>query len=407
MTTERETAGGRNVVVVGGSFAGLGAAYRLRERLRPTDRVTLVSQSERFTFAPSLIWAALGQPLLHSSFALEPALSAKGIEFIPSHVREVRVADHVVITDKEELPYHRLVVATGGRPDPNAVPGLAGEFRAASWIVGEDSAMEARNVIRDLYANPGPLVIGSARNASYYSAAYELALALDTALREKGIRDRVPMTFVTAEPFLGSLGFGQTAASSQLQRLFAERDIASRVNVDIDRIRRCEVDLSTGETLPAHAAVIMPPFTGVVDIWKSAGLTDETGMIPVTDLYQHVEHRDIFAAGVASYFARPVPPLPEQRAPQTGYLAVHMGKAAGENVAASLDCGLNAQRPLPYLVDMRVIDGGSVGLLLTSRGNRVLSHNAIRLPGTAAHALKSSIERYLVWRLRTGRIDLP
>jgi sulfide:quinone oxidoreductase len=143
---------------------------------------------------------------------------------------------HRLTTDDGEVFYDRLIIATGGRPNASAVPGLAGEFRAASWVVGEDSALEARNVLRTLREEPGPLVIGAAQGASYLSAAYELVLALDTALLREGIRERVPMTFVTAEPHLGHLGFGQTAAERELEQLFAQRHIASRVDVRIKRV---------------------------------------------------------------------------------------------------------------------------------------------------------------------------
>ena len=62
MQSTRETPQGRHVVVAGGSFAGLGAAYTLRQALRAEDRVTVVAASEEFVFAPSLIWATLGRP---------------------------------------------------------------------------------------------------------------------------------------------------------------------------------------------------------------------------------------------------------------------------------------------------------------------------------------------------------
>lgn len=397
----------RHIVVVGGSFAGLAAAYTLRRRLPPEDRITVISQSGHFTFAPSLVWAALGQPLLHSSFALEPALAAHGIEFVRSHVREVRAGERTVVTEEGEATYDRLLIATGGRPDPSSVPGLAGEFRSASWVVGEDSAMEARNVLRRLSSQPGPLIIGAAQGASYISAAYELALALDTALRRQNLRDRIPITFVTAEPYLGHLGYGQTAAMARLDRLFAERGIGARVGVGIEHVGAHEVSLSNGEALPAQASVIMPPFTGVVDIWKSAKLTDNSGLIPINAQYRHVEHEDVYAAGVAAHFTEPVPPLGLARTPHTGYLSVHMGKFAGQNMAASLGSGQPSSQTLPAVLDIRVLDGGNVGLFITSRGREHLHNRAVQLPGSAAHLLKASIERYLVWRLRTGRIGLP
>jgi sulfide:quinone oxidoreductase len=394
----------RHVVIAGASFAGLGAAYTLRKRLRPEDRVTVIAPNDSFVFAPSLVWAALGRSSAHSRFALEPALRRKNIEYVQSAVREVDVAGHTVRTDDDQVSYDKLIIATGGRPDTTAIPGLAGEFRVASWIVSENSAMEARNVLRKLFSEPGPLVIGAAQGASYISAAYELALALETALRREGLRDRVPITFVTAEPFLGHLGFGQTAARDRIQKLFSQRNIETRVAVAIEHVQAEEVKLSSCETLLANAIVIMPPFTGAVDIWKSAGLTDETGMVPVTSEYRHIEQPDIYAAGVASYFSQPVPPLGLAHAPHTGYLSLHMGKAAGQNAAASLDCGTPAPRPLPRTMDVRVLDGGRVGLLLTSRGDATLRHRAMVLPGVVAHRLKSAIERYLVWELRTGRV---
>jgi sulfide:quinone oxidoreductase len=407
MITAQQTGPARHVVIAGGSFAGLAAAYTVRAALRPDDRVTLVAPNTHFVFAPSLVRAALGERLLHSSFPLDAALAAKDIDYRHGSVRSVQADQQTVRLDDGELHYDRLIVTTGGRPDTSTIPGLAGEFRLASWIVGEDSAMEARNTVRRYFEDPGPLVIGAAQGASYVSGAYELALSLDAELRRRGLRDRVPLTFVTAEPYLGHLGFGQSAAQAHLVRLFAERDIATRVGVSIERVTREAVQLSNGESLETRTAIVMPPFTGAVDIWKSAGLTDTTGMIPVTAEYRHTIQPEIYAAGVASYFQEPIPPLGCVHPPGTGYLSVRMGQAAGQNVAASLDCGLPAKHPLPSVLDVRILAGPDTGLLLSSWGRQQLHHTAQRLPGKSAAALKLTVERYLLWRLRTGRMDLP
>jgi sulfide:quinone oxidoreductase len=397
----------RHVVVAGGSFAGLGAAYTLRERLGREDRVTVIEPSCRFVFAPSLVWAVLGRSLYHGAFALYPALEAKGIEYHRAFVREVRVDENTVRVDDGEIHYDRLIIATGGRPNATAIPGLAGEFRAAHWIVGEESAAEAGDTLRRLFDDPGPVVIGAAPGATYFSGVYELALALDTVLRKQRIRDRVPLTFVTGQPYLGDLGFDQDAARVKLETLFAVKNIAYRTSMPIKRVTSHEVSLGSGETLPAMVSVIMPPFIGDVDLRKSPDLTDEHGFIPVNDRYQHVRYPDVYAAGVACSFDRPIPPLTEPRAPHTGYLAVRMGQAAAQNVAASLGFGSPARRTLPYVLDVRLLDGGSTGLFLASWGAKRLQNRAIELPGKAAHYLKALQERYLVWRLRTGRMDLP
>lgn len=405
MTTETKRTEATHVVVVGGGFAGLGAAYTLRKRLPESDRVTVVAPSPFFIFTPSLIWTPFSRTVADASFELGPALAEMGIEFIASYVRGVDVAHNTLTTDEGELRFDRLVITTGGRPDAGRIPGLAGEFRSASWIVGEDSAMDVANVFDRLVESPGPLVVGSAPDASYYSAAYELALLIDQELRRRTIREQVPMTFVTAEPFIGDLGFGQTAARPVLERLLAQRDIATRTGVGIDRISPTEVTLSTGEVLPVSASIIMPPLTGSVDIWKSARLTEGHGFVPIDHTYRHVRFPQVYAAGIAARFDEPVAPLGTIRPPHTGYLSTQMGRIAAENLAADLGYGSPAPRTFPNLLDFRIIDGGSAGAVLTSRGEERLQHTAQELTGTAAHELKESAEQFLIWRLRTGHVD--
>jgi sulfide:quinone oxidoreductase len=405
MTTETTRSEGAHVVVVGGGFAGLGAAFTLRKRLPEHDRITVVAPSPFFIFSPSLIWTPFSRSITDASFELGPALNEMGIELVTSYVRKVDVAGKTLTTDDGEMHFDRLVITTGGRPDTERIPGLAGEFRSASWIVGEDSAMEVGTVFDRLVETPGPLVIGSAPDASYYSAAYELALLIDEELRRREVRDHVPLTFVTAEPSIGDLGFGQRAARPVLEALLARRGIATRTGAGIDHVSPGVVALSTGEVLPVQASIIMPPFTGAVDIWKSAGLTDGHGFVPITETYRHTRFPQIYAAGIAARFIRPVSPLGTIRPPHTGYLSTQMGRIAAENLAADMGYGKPAPRAFPNLLDFRIIDGGSGGALLTSRGEEQLQHTAQELMGTTAHELKESAEQFLIWRLRTGHVD--
>ncbi|HLJ66259.1 MAG TPA: FAD-dependent oxidoreductase [Chloroflexota bacterium] len=395
---------GPRVVIVGGSFAGLAAAYAAREHLRPDGRVTVIAATGRFIFAPSLIWTAFDKPVPHTSFNLDAALGAKGIEFVRAPVDAIRTDQQLVVTEQAEIPYDRLVIATGGVPNAAAIPGLAGELRRATWIVGEDSARDARAMLHRIFEHPGPLVVGAAQGASYISAAYELALNLDNELRRRGQRERVPITFVTGERALGDLRIGQTAAHHALERLFEERDIAFHAGAGIRRVEQGVIRLTDGRILEAAGAIIMPPFSGSVNIWHSAGLTDATGLVPVTAEYRHASFPEVYAAGVAAYFEQPVPPLNQWPAPHTGYLSLHMGRVAGTNVAASLGSGTPAEHPLPYVVDTRVLDGGDVGLLITSTGREELRHTAAEVPGQVAHYFKAASDRYLSWQLRNGRL---
>ena len=75
-------------------------------------------------------------------------------------------------------------------------------------------------------ASPGPMVVGAVQGASCFGPAYEYALTAVTDLRRRKIRDRVPMTFVTSEPYIGHLGLGGVGdTKSMLESVLRDRDI--------------------------------------------------------------------------------------------------------------------------------------------------------------------------------------
>ena len=115
MDTSTTSHTGRQVVVVGAGFAGLGAAHTLRRLLPAGDRVTVVSSTGHFVFAPSLIWTPFGRSSFSASFDLATSLAAHGIDFHQASVREVDLDNRLVLTDRQPLLYDRLVIATGKR----------------------------------------------------------------------------------------------------------------------------------------------------------------------------------------------------------------------------------------------------------------------------------------------------
>jgi sulfide:quinone oxidoreductase len=57
--------------------------------------------------------------------------------------------------------------------------------------------------------NPGPVVVGAAPGAGCFGPLYEFILTLDDELRKRQLRDRVTLTIVTPEPYVGHLSTGQ------------------------------------------------------------------------------------------------------------------------------------------------------------------------------------------------------
>jgi hypothetical protein len=84
-----------------------------------------------------------------------------------------------------------------------------------------------------------------------------------------------------------------------------------------------------------------------------------------------------------------------------------MARAAARNVAAAITGSTRVAPVLPRLLDVRILDGGDTGLLLVSADlNRRLGL-ALTLPGRVAHATKTLLAHYVIWKLRTGYTNLP
>jgi sulfide:quinone oxidoreductase len=197
------------IVVLGGSFAGLTAAFELKRDLRERADVTLVSRDPRFVFIPSLIWVVPGwRKPGQISFEIEPVLRRRDIGFVHAVAEKIDPAAKKVVTDRGEIDYDYLVIATGPKYDWSVVAGL-GPADGTTWSVCNlPHAMEAAKAWLDRVQDPGPVVIGATQLASCFGAEYEIAFNIDRALRQARIRDKVDLTFFTAEPFLGHFGIG-------------------------------------------------------------------------------------------------------------------------------------------------------------------------------------------------------
>ena len=100
----------------------------------------------------------------------------------------------------------------------------------------------------DFVAAPGPIVVGAVQGASCFGPAYEFTMIMETDLRQRKLRDRVPMTFVTAEPYLGHLGL---AGVERLTAALVSARQRERVLGYIEAGRNSDAKLVVGGSVPA------------------------------------------------------------------------------------------------------------------------------------------------------------
>jgi len=398
-----------SIVVLGGNFAGLNAAFRLKEDLGERADVTVVSRDPRFVFIPSLIWVVPGwRKPGQISFLLEPALRRRGIRFVETVAQRIDPEQNVLYTGAGEMKYDYLLIATGPKYDWSMVPGLGPADGTTHSVCNLPHAMDAAKAWLDFVQDPGPVVIGSTQFASCFGAEYEVAFNIDRALRQAKIRKEVKLTFFTAEPFLGHFGIGgMRGGEAMLKGYFKLLGIEAIANVSTTAVTKDSITLSNGRVLAHKYAIVIPPFTGVQAILDSPGIGDARGFVPVNDRYQHETYPNIYAAGVAVQVKPPVPTDVPTGVPKTGWMAEVMAKVAAHNIAAEI-CGTESrEKPFRDIAPLCLMDAGNMGMLIAL--DRVFKPRRweIMVPGPWSHWAKLGFERYYLTKMKYGLMKLP
>lgn len=402
-----------HVVVVGAGLGGVPAAYELRHLLPRQHQVTLVSDKPAFTFIPGLIQVALDlKPLHHVQLDLAPLARRHGLNWVPGKVTALDPQrQRLTVADHGNLDYDYLLIATGASLAFDLIPGTGPHGGYTQSVCTPDHALTARQAWRDLLKNPGPLVVGAAPGAGCFGPAYEFALVADQILRRHGIRDQVPITYVTPEPYVGHLGVSGVKNARELTAdLMAQRGIEVIDNAAITAVDPTAIALADGRRLPFRYAMVLPAFRGAEFIRAVPGLGDERGFIPVESTQRHPQFPNIYAAGVSTKLAQPdQTPIPIGL-PKSGQMAEAMATAAAHNIAVDVGA-VKADWQVPTLDALCFAEFGDTGIAYIAApvlpdavtGKRRHSY-AVRGPWVVW--VKAAFEEYFMMKIRWG-VGMP
>ncbi len=392
--------GKKRIVIVGGSFGGINAAYALRRKLRDRAEITLISREAEFTFIPSLPWVILGwrdPARLHVSLARP--LGRRGIRFVHGNVQELHPDRGEVRTAGETIPYDYLVVASGAELDYAAVPGIGPDAHTQSTFTTGEAVMAREALARTLRLDRGRIVIGAAAGASCIGPAYEIAMQIDTALRRIRRRHRFQIAFVTPEPFAGHFGVGGIGKSQRMfEDEFAERHIDRIVNASIAEARPDRLVLADGSEHAFDFGLVVPAFLGSPFVRGASGLANPRGFVTVTPELRSAKFENIYAVGVSVAIAPPAPTPVPVAVPKTGGMTDLMAQAAAHNIAADIIGGSKVDGLT--LAASCIADAGDTAFWLYA-DPFLPPRNRVRYKrGKWAHYLKAVFERYYLARIR-------
>ena len=401
------------VVIVGAGIGGVPCAYELRKRLAKEHRVTLVGSSPYFEFTPSNPWVAVGwrqreQTRLH----LREPLESKGIEWIAESVESIDAPQNSLkLRSGTLLQYDYLVIATGPKLAFEEVPGL-GPAGFTQSVCTQEHAVQAWTKYQEFVQNPGPVVIGAAAGASCFGPAYEFAMIVDADLRRRKIRDRVPMTFVTSEPYIGHMGLGGVGDSKGLMESeLRKRHIKWVTNAKITAVTADSMAVTEHDEegkpkkdhqLPFRYAMVLPAFKGVDAVAGVPGLCNPRGFVLIDERQRSKQYSNIYSAGVCVAIppveATPVP----TGAPKTGYMIESMVSAICENIAA----GIAGKAPAAQATwnAICLADFGDTGIAFVALPEIPPRNVTWAKGGKWVHLAKIAFEKYFLRKVRTGSV---
>ena len=337
-----------HIVILGAGIGGMPAAYEMAELLRPGDKLTVLCDNPMHHFTPSNPWVAVDwRKRGDIEVEIAPLLAKKKVDFIPVGAKRLHPdRNQIELDDGRSIDYDFLVIATGPKLAFDEVEGLGPNGHTHS-ICHVDHAVEAERAWQEFVKDPGHIVVGAVQMASCYGPAYEFAMIMDTDLRRRKIRDKVPMTFVTAEPYIGHLGLGGVGDSKGLmESVMRDRHIKWICNAKTTKVEagRMYVTEHNDEGAPKKEHVLefkysmmLPAFKGIDAVFGIEGLTNPRGFILIDAFQRNPKFKNIYSVGVC--VAIPpveVTPVPTG-APKTGYMIESMVNATVHNIREALD----------------------------------------------------------------------
>ncbi|MBT3504754.1 MAG: NAD(P)/FAD-dependent oxidoreductase [Piscirickettsiaceae bacterium] len=401
-----------HIITIGASIGGLPAAYEMRAVLDESHQVTVVSNTPLFHFVPSNPWVATGyRDKSQTSFEIGPYLNAKNIVFSSAGVDEILAEkNQVKLGDSQVLDYDYLIVATGPKLAFDEIEGLGPEGYTQS-ICTLDHAEKAQQAWQIFMRNPGPIVVGAVQGASCFGPAYEYVLMLSHILRQAKIRDQVPMTFVTAEPYIGHLGMGGVGDSKGLlESEFRQHDIQWITNAKVTDITEGAMQVEQvndqGDVIKQHDlafdySMLLPAFKGV-DCVANLGedVVNARGFLKVDNLQRNPTYPNIYGVGVCIA----IPPLDQTPvpvgAPKTGYMIESMASAAVQNIHACIE-GKTPEKIATWNA-ICLADMGETGAAFVAMPQIPPRNTAWMKKGKWVKWAKVAYEKYFLYKVKTG-----
>ena len=272
------------IVILGGGTGGTLVANRLRRLYSEDDvEIVVVDQDDRHVYQPALLFVPFGLSGVEEIVRPRARQLHSGISFKESAIERVDIeAREVHLFDETTLTYDVLVIATGAVLAPEETEGLldTGWMESVFTFFGPEPAAALEKALRDFEG--GRLVVNVVDMPIKCPVApLEFCFLADWYFTERGIRDKVQLTYAT--PLDGA--FTKPVASKHLGGMLAEKgvELVTEFNTgEVDGVNG-KLIAYDGTEIPFDLAVVIPLHSGAAYVGRSNGLGDELNFVPTDE----------------------------------------------------------------------------------------------------------------------------
>lgn len=286
----------QRIVILGGGVGGTIVANLIARKLsRQQAQVTLIDRTGKHAYQPGWLYIPFGGQPPERLERSERRLLSRRVRLVIGDATQIdRERQRIEMDDGTVYPYDMLVVATGAHIAPEELPGYV---ERAHHFYSAEAALRLHAALRDF--SGGKVVVGVA-DIPYKCppAPLEFTFMLDDYLRERGLRDKTEITYLSPINRV----FTIESVAEFVTPLLDERGIGYELFFNTESIdpQAHTVSSMEGTTLPFDLLVLIPPHRGA-PIVRASGLGDAQGWIPTDrETLQSKDDPHIYVLGDAS-----------------------------------------------------------------------------------------------------------
>ncbi|MCY0849510.1 NAD(P)/FAD-dependent oxidoreductase [Sulfuracidifex metallicus] len=392
------------VLVLGGRFGGLSAAYTLKRLVGNKADIKLINK-DRFTyFRPALPHVAIGvRDVEELKIDLSQAMPEKGIQFQQGEVMKIDAPKSTVVYKRPdgsivEEDYDYVMVGIGAHL---ATELLKGWDQYGYSVCEPEYAVKLREKLNNFKG--GNITIGSGYfyqghnpkpkvpenyvptgDSACEGPVFEMSLMLHGYFMKKGMLNKVKMTVFSPGEYLSDLSVGsRKAVASIYQQLGVNLVHGFKIKEITDK----EIISEDGKKLPSDLTIVLPPYTGNPALKNSTpDLVDDGGFIPTDGNMVSIKYDNVYAVGDSNSIT----------IPKLGYLAVMTGRIAAQHLANRLGVPTKVDTYYPTIVC--VADNPYEGFAVSVKDDTWYGGNVtVADPAPMNHLKKELFTKYFMW----------